>query len=121
MRDDEIGIVRFDHVADEILPMSPKWASLGTVLTGPDLDPRGATSIGAGLLVGSRLINGSGASHPNKALLALTDGNENTAPLVSSLPPGTVNQTTFAVGFGCPTRSVPPCSVSSPATAAATC
>jgi hypothetical protein len=100
--DDEIGIARFDHVADAILTMSPKSAGLGTVLTGPDLDPRGATSIGAGLLVGSALINGPGASHPNKALLVLTDGNENTAPLVNSLPVGTVDQTTFAIGFGLP-------------------
>lgn len=100
--DDEIGIARFDHVADAILTMSPKAAGLGTVLTGPDLDPRGATGIGAGLLVGSALVNGAGASHPNKAVLVLTDGNENTAPLVSSLPPGTVNQTTFAIGFGLP-------------------
>lgn len=102
--DDEIGIARFDDVADAILTMSPKSAGLGTVLTGPDLDPRGATSIGAGLLVGSALLNGPGASHPNKALLILTDGNENTAPLVSSLPPGTVNQPTFAVGFGLPSQ-----------------
>ncbi|WP_165555543.1 tyrosinase family protein [Kribbella pittospori] len=100
--DDEIGIARFDHVADAILTMSPKSAGLGTVLTGPDLDPRGATSVGAGLLAGSALINGPGASHPNKALLVLTDGNENTAPLVGSLPAGTVNQTTFAIGFGLP-------------------
>lgn len=103
MRDgDEIGIARFDHVADVILPMSPKAAGLGTVLTGPDLDPRGATGIGAGLIEGSGLIEGPGATHPNRALVVLTDGNENTAPLVRDLPPGTVNRPTFAVGFGQP-------------------
>lgn len=103
MRDgDELGIARFDHVADVILPMSPKAAGLGTVLTGPDLDPRGATSIGAGLIEGSGLIEGAGATHPNRALVVLTDGNENTAPLVRDLPPGTVNRPTFAIGFGQP-------------------
>jgi hypothetical protein len=35
-------------------------------------------------------------------MLVLTDGNENTAPFISTLPPGTINQTTFAIGFGLP-------------------
>jgi len=40
-----------------------------TTLTGPGLDPRGATSIGGGILVGSGLINGPTATHPNKAMI----------------------------------------------------
>lgn len=99
---DELGIARFDDVSDAVLPMSPKAAGLGAVLTGPDLDPRGATSIGAGLLVGSALISGPGATHPNQALIVLTDGNENTAPLVRDLPAGTVDRPAFAIGFGRP-------------------
>lgn len=103
MRDtDQIGIARFDHEADALLPMSPKSAGLGTTLTGPGLDPRGATSIGGGILVGSGLINGPGATHPNKALIVLSDGNENADPKIPSLPAGTINQTTFAIGFGLP-------------------
>jgi hypothetical protein len=82
--------------------MTLKSAGLGTTLTGPGLDPRGSTSIGAGILVGSGLINGPGATRPNKAMLVLTDGNENTDPLISALPSGTINQTTFAIGFGLP-------------------
>ena len=77
--------------ADVLLPMTPKSAGLGTTLTGPGLDPRGATSIGGGILVGSGLINGPGATHPNKALIVLSDGNENTAPTIPSLPAGTIN------------------------------
>jgi hypothetical protein len=99
---DEIGMARFDHEADVLLPMTLKTAGLGTTLTGPGLDPRGATSIGAGILVGSPLINGPGATHPNKAMLVLSDGNENTDPLINDLPAGTINQTTFAIGFGLP-------------------
>jgi hypothetical protein len=97
---DEIGVSRFDHEADAILSMRLKTAGLSTLLTGPDLDPRGATSIGAGILIGSGLINGPGATKPNKAMVVLTDGNENTAPLINNLPAGTISQTTFAVGFG---------------------
>jgi hypothetical protein len=35
-------------------------------------------------------------------MLVLTDGNENFDPLISDLPAGTINQTTFAIGFGLP-------------------
>jgi hypothetical protein len=97
---DEIGIARFDHEADVLLPMTVKSAGLGTALTGTGLDPRGATSIGAGILVGSGLINGAGATRPNKAMLVLTDGNENTLPLIAGLPAGTIDHKTFAIGFG---------------------
>jgi hypothetical protein len=99
---DQIGIARFDHEADALLPMTLASAGLGTTLTGNGLDPRGATSIGGGILVGSGLINGPGATRPNKAMLVLTDGNENFDPLISALPAGTINQTTFAIGFGLP-------------------
>lgn len=99
---DQIGIARFDHEADVLLAMTPKLSGLGTTLTGPGLDPRGATSIGGGILVGSGLINGPGAAQPNKALIVLSDGNENADPKIPSLPAGTINQTTFAIGFGLP-------------------
>lgn len=99
---DEIGIARFDHEADVLLPMTLQSAGLGTTLTGSGLDPRGATSIGGGILVGSGLINGAGATKPNKALIVLSDGNENYDPKIPDLPAGTINQTTFAIGFGLP-------------------
>lgn len=100
---DQIGIARFDHEADVLLAMTPKSAGLGTTLTGTGLDPRGATNIAGGILVGSGLINGPGASQPNKALIVLTDGNDYPVPnTISTLPPGTINQTTFAIGFGLP-------------------
>ena len=100
--DDEIGIARFDTTADVILPMTPQSSGLGTVLTGTDLDPAGATAIGLGLQEGSGLINGPGATKPNKAVIVMTDGNENVHPYVNELPAGTVSQTTFAIGLGLP-------------------
>ncbi len=100
---DQIGIARFDHEADALLAMTPKSAGLGTTLTGTGLDPRGATNIAGGILVGSGLINGPGATQPNKAMIVLTDGNDYPVPnTVSTLPPGTINQTTFAIGCGLP-------------------
>jgi Common central domain of tyrosinase/von Willebrand factor type A domain len=99
---DEIGIARFSTTADVIVPMVPKSSGLGTVLTGTDLDPAGATAIGLGLQEGSGLINGPGATKPNKAMIVMTDGNENVRPFVNELPAGTVNQTTFAIGLGLP-------------------
>jgi hypothetical protein len=100
---DQIGIARFDHESDALLPMTSKSAGLGATLTGPGLDPRGSTNIAGGILVGSGLINGPGATHPNKALIVLTDGNDYPVPnTIATLPPGTINQTTFAIGFGLP-------------------
>ena len=99
---DEIGIARFDHEADTLLSMRTKATGLGNTLTGGGLDPRGSTSIGAGILVGSDLVNSPEATKPNKAMIVLTDGNENTDPLIAALPGGTINQTTFAIGFGLP-------------------
>jgi hypothetical protein len=99
---DQIGIARFDHEADALVPMQLKTVGLGTTLTGTALDPRGATSIAAGILVGSGLINGAGATRPNKAMVVLTDGNETASPYISGLPTGTINQTTYAIGLGLP-------------------
>lgn len=100
---DQIGIARFDHESDTLLPMTLKSAGLGTTLTGTGLDPRGATNIAGGILVGSGLINGPGATRPNKAMIVLTDGNDYPVTnTIATLPPGTINQTTFALGFGQP-------------------
>jgi Mg-chelatase subunit ChlD len=102
---DQIGIARFDHQADVVLPMTPRSAGLGTTLTGPSLDPRGSTNIAGGISVGMTLINGPGATRPNKAVVVLTDGNDYPVPnTIATLPPGTINQTTFAVGLGQPGR-----------------
>lgn len=99
---DEIGIARFSTDADVIQQMVPKSVGLGTVLTGTDLDPDGYTSVGDGVLAGSGLINGPDATKPNKAMIVMTDGNENRPEFVNNLPAGTINQTTFCIGLGLP-------------------
>ncbi len=65
---DQIGIARFDHEADVLLPMTLKSVGLGTTLTGTGLDPRGATNIAGGILLGSGLINGPSAQQTESLL-----------------------------------------------------
>lgn len=97
---DEIGVVSFDDMVDDLLPLTDAGAGLGTTLTGPGLDPRGNTAIGQGIQLGATML--SGASHSNRSMVVLTDGNENVPPYVTNLPAGTVTNRTYAVGFGLP-------------------
>ncbi len=95
---DEIGVVSFDNLVDDLLPLTNAGAGLGTTLTGPGLDPRGSTAIGQGIQLGATML--SGATHSNRSMVVLTDGNENVPPYVGDLPAGTVTNRTYAVGFG---------------------
>jgi hypothetical protein len=97
---EEIGIVSFDDVTDTLLPLTTQAAGLGTTLTGNGLDPRGLTGIGLGIQAGATML--AGASHTNRALLVLTDGNQNVHPYVEELPAGTITNRTYAIGFGLP-------------------
>ena len=97
---DEIGIVSFDDVADPVLSLTTQSAGLGTTLTGTGLDPRGSTGIGLGIQAGAAML--AGASHSNRSLLVLTDGNQNVHPYVEELPAGTITSRTHAIGFGLP-------------------
>ena len=97
---DEIGVVSFDDVTDTSLPLTTQSAGLGTTLTGTGLDPRNLTGIGLGMQDGAAIL--SGATHSNRSLVVLTDGNQNVHPYVEELPPGTITSRTYAVGFGLP-------------------
>jgi hypothetical protein len=97
---DEIGIVSFDDVADTVLALTTQSTGLGTTLTGTALDPRGSTGIGLGIQAGAAML--AGASHSNRSLLVLTDGNQNVHPYVEELPAGTITARTYAIGFGLP-------------------
>ncbi|MEH1128206.1 tyrosinase family protein [Micromonospora sp. CPCC 206061] len=97
---DEIGVVSFDDVTEILLPLTTQSTGLGTTLTGPGLDPRNLTGIGLGMQDGATLL--AGASHPNRSLVVLTDGNQNVHPFVEELPAGTITSRTYAVGFGLP-------------------
>ena len=101
---DEIGIVSFDDVVATLLPMTPQSAGLVQVITllvGNLLDPRGDTGIGLGIQQGNSVLAGGNPAF-NKAMLVLTDGNENVHPFINELSPGTVSNKTFAIGFGLP-------------------
>ena len=97
---DEIGIVSFDDVTETPLALGLQSAGLGGAVTGPALDPRGGTGIGLGILAGSAML--AGATHPNRSLLVLTDGNQNIHPYVEELPAGTITSRVYAIGFGLP-------------------
>lgn len=101
---DEIGIVSFDDQVATLLPMTPCSTGLGQVnalLMGHGLDPRGATGIGIGIQQGNSVLAGATSTF-NKAMLVLTDGNENVHPYINQLPPGTITAKTYAIGFGLP-------------------
>jgi hypothetical protein len=97
---DEICVVSFDDVTEILLPITPQSNGLGTVLSGTGLDPRNTTGIGLGIQTGVTVLNTG--THSNKAMLVLTDGNENVHPFINELPVGTINNKTYAIGFGLP-------------------
>lgn len=97
---DEIGVVSFDDVTENLLTLTTQSGGLGTTLTGPGLDPRNLTGIGLGIQAGAAML--AGATHSNRSLLVLTDGNQNVHPYVEELPAGTLTNRTYAIGFGLP-------------------
>ncbi len=97
---DEFGVVSFDDLVDDLLPLTTQGAGLGTTLTGSGLDPRGNTAIGQGIQLGSSML--ASATHSNRSMIVLTDGNENVPPDVADLPAGVITNRTYAIGFGLP-------------------
>jgi len=112
---DRIGIVRYNDHSSE----AQGDKLLDPVVAGPidggagrndaisklnlaNLNPSGATSIGAGIILGSKVLDN--ASADSRALIVLTDGRQNTIP---DIPAGitevqskTPAQRVFAVGLG---------------------
>ncbi len=105
---DGLGIVRFDDTAQLLMPVTdvgPPVVGPGRIaatghLNGPGLDPGGATSIGAGVVEGRDALTAA-AGYDVKAMLVLTDGVENTPPLLAAVG-GSVDARTFAIGLGKP-------------------
>ncbi|WP_412026609.1 vWA domain-containing protein [Deinococcus yunweiensis] len=110
MRDasnNRVGLLSFSTAASPSpeLPLtlaSSAPAAMTTALAG--ISAGGATSIGGGLLGAVTALNAS--SNPHKAILLLTDGVENTAPMIADAVGRTPNQLrdthVCAVGFGTP-------------------
>jgi len=95
---DEVAVVTFDDIVDA--PISMQDVAGAPSFGGVDLSPRGATWIGGGIQQGA--IELTTATHDNRSMIVLTDGNENVHPYISELPGGTVTNRTYAIGFGPP-------------------
>ena len=98
---DQIALVSFDdQVVAPVAMQAVSGAGVAGVLSTNALDPRGDTWIGGGIAEGVSQLGA--ATHTNKSLLVLTDGNENVHPYVGELPAGTITDRTYAIGFGLP-------------------
>ena len=107
---DRIGLSRFNDQADDPadILLNMKVAGSGgrtdalAKLTAANLNPSGDTSIGGGILLGSKVLEAAAAS--SRALIVLTDGIQNTDP---DIPDATAvvagkspKQRVFAIGLG---------------------
>ncbi len=98
---DEIALVSFDdQIATPASMQAVSGGAVPPVLAGTDLDPRGLTCIGGGILQGTNELGA--ATHTNRSMVVLTDGIENVHPYVAELPAGTITNRTYAIGFGLP-------------------
>ncbi len=110
---DGIGIVRFDNLVDTLLPVTDVGPIPATPGSGRDqaqqiatthdpattLDPRGSTSIGGGIQAGKAALDAAPASYSVRAMIVLTDGLENTPPMIADVS-SSLTANTFAIGFG---------------------
>jgi hypothetical protein len=108
---DGLGIVRFDNLVDTLMPVTDVGAMPGgagriqaqNIVTTHDpastLDPRGSTSIGGGILAGKATLDAVAGTFPNRAMIVLTDGLENTPPMIADVA-SSLTDHTFAIGFG---------------------
>ncbi len=109
---DRIGLVRFNNAAQDPQDILLSMELVGgpgngradalNALTLANLNPSGNTSIGAGILLGSQVLDSAVAN--SRALVVLTDGIQNTLP---DIPDATATVSTklprqrvFAVGLG---------------------
>jgi hypothetical protein len=95
---DEVAVVTFDDVVDT--PIAMQTVSAAPAFSTVDITPRNETWIGGGIQQGA--VQLAAATHPNRSMIVLTDGNENVHPYIAELPAGTITNRTFAIGFGLP-------------------
>ena len=107
---DGVALVRFNQAAQLLAgvttlgsaadPFDPGRSSVKNLAAGNQLDPDGATSIGAGLQMGRAALDAA-AGFDVESMLVLTDGMENTAPTIADVS-AEINDFTYAVGLGTP-------------------
>ncbi|HWT00246.1 MAG TPA: M64 family metallopeptidase [Pyrinomonadaceae bacterium] len=111
---DRVGLARFNDVADDpadiLLDMEVVGAEgdgqgrddANEKLTSGNLNPSGNTSVGAGILLGSEVLDSAAAA--SRALIVLTDGRQNTDPDIpeaaATVSAKVPKQRVFAVGLG---------------------
>jgi hypothetical protein len=112
---DGIGLVRFDDTVQRLMDVTdvgalgsgPGRATANGHITGPELDPAGATSIGGGVLEAKQALDDAQATasppYAVRAIVVLTDGVENTPPTIASAAAG-ITANTFAIGLGLPSN-----------------
>lgn len=97
------GLVSFDHDAYpgvDLEPFDPATSHRDDVLGASDgLTLGGATSIGDGLVLGRATLGAGAGPFDGTALVALTDGLENSAAFLADVG-GSIDARTFAVGLG---------------------
>jgi hypothetical protein len=102
-----IGFVAFDHDAYDRMnvgtvgaanPFDPTRVAAKNVITAHTPNPNGSTSIGDGVERAHNMLQPV-AAFDHKAMLVLTDGEENTAKFLSDVQP-LINERVFAIGLG---------------------
>jgi hypothetical protein len=99
---DGVGMVSFDNNAYPGVGVTKNNGTgfdLAPVVTAiQNLQPQGATSIGAGLQLGRNTLNPV-TGYDQQAIIVFTDGLENTAPYIADMQ-SSINNRTFAIGLG---------------------
>jgi hypothetical protein len=95
---DEVSVTTFDDVVTAAIPI--QLVSGAPAFSTVDITPRNQTWIGGGIQQGA--VELAAATHTNRSMLVLTDGNENVHPYIGELPAGTITNRTYAIGFGLP-------------------
>ncbi len=116
---DGIGLVRFNDTAQRLMEVQAAGPTSGPSgratalqhITGSDIDPSGATSIGDGVVNGKNMLDDAQAAavppYDVQAMVVLTDGQWNRPPDLASVS-GSITAATYAVGLGLPSNiSVP--------------
>jgi hypothetical protein len=85
------------------MPGGPGRTQAQNIVTTHDpattIDPRGSTCIGGGIVAGKATLDAVSANYQNRALIVLTDGLENTPPMIADVS-SSLTDNTFAIGFG---------------------
>lgn len=118
---DGVGLVSYDDVATTLssitgmgpqMPPGPGRTEVTNAIASGNLDPRGLTGIGQGMIVGANVLDAERTNpstvYERFAMLVMTDGNENVDPIVTSSAVTTAisgfSSSVYAIGLGSETN-----------------